>query len=460
MTVNSFSPDDDDGISACCPSPAVLEDIRRAIKNSHALSAADVRLAARMGLLGAAVERPVGLNDGVFYPPSRARANAATAAHPLRAAQLAQTVARQPRKLHAVAFLVDFSDNVGVRPVADFQRLLFDRDNPDSLANYYRDISCGMLDMTGEVIDWIRAPLPYWEYTAGMSGLGGMTTFLLIDVLTEYCKTDNLKRFDVDGVGYAEGVFLIHAGGGAESEPDATKRGNMIQSHKGVLRQYFAHQGVEVYAYSTEPEDGKLGVFAHEFGHVLGLPDLYDNSHRTSGVGTWCLMGHGTWAGGGDKPTRMSCWCLSRLGWIEPVEAESANYLLEPLTMNPKHCLRVWTDGQPGVRYFLLENRQATGRDSALPGSGLAVWRVNEYQDGNTNPNAYMVGLEQADGARELEQGKNLGNAGDVFPGPLGRTKFNALTQPSSHGHDGAPTGISLSRIAVIDGKVTVTVKR
>lgn len=460
MTVKPFFLDDEGGPTACSPSPEVLEDIRRAIKSSRAMSAADVRLAARMGLVVADVERPIGFDDGVFYPPSGIRGGAAASAHPLRAARLARAVAGQPRKLHAVAFMVDFSDNVGERPAAEFQKMLFDLDNPDSMANYYRDVSGGMLEMTGEVIDWIRAPEPYGEYTVGMSGLGGITTILLIDVLTEYCKTDNLKRFDVDGDGFVEGVFLIHAGGGAEGEPDANKRANMIWSHKGTLQLFFAHQGVRVHAYSTEPEDGKLGVFAHEFGHVLGLPDLYDTSYRSSGVGNWCLMSGGSRGGGGDRPVRMSCWCLSKLGWIEPVKAESANYILDPLAVNPEHCLWVWTGGASGNEYFMLENRQATGWDSALPGSGLAVWHIDESRSGNSDASAFKVGLVQADGKRGLELGTSTGDANDLFPGELAKSKFNDLTKPSSHAHAGTPTGVSLSKITMVDGKIAVAVKR
>ena len=108
-----------------------------------------------------------------------------------------------------------------------------------------------------------------------------------------------MKRFDTDDDGFVDGIFLIHAGGGAEAEPNPTKRKDMIWSHKWTLPTPFSNSGVKVYAYSTEPEDGHVGVFCHEFGHVLGLPDLYDTTYRSEGVGIWCLMGavHGEAAG-------------------------------------------------------------------------------------------------------------------------------------------------------------------
>lgn len=328
-----------DGPTTCRPTAAVLRDIKRSIKKSHVLSPGDMRLAAYMGLIASDGQRPTGFNDGVFYPPSGVKLAAAPRNRPLRAVRLARSVKTKQRKLHALALLVDFADNPGKRPASEFQKMLFDPNNPDSMTCIYRDMSYGLLDLTGEVMGYVRAPHPYAYYTAGESGTGDdyphNTPGLLFDALTEICKTDNLKRFDTDGDGFVDGIFLIHAGGGAEAEPSPTKRKEMIWSHKWTLPSAFTNQGVKVYAYSTEPEDGRVGVFAHEFGHVLGLPDLYDTSYRSEGVGNWCLMGGGSWGGGGNKPTRMSCWCLAKLGWIKPVTAKSAKYALDTLESNP-----------------------------------------------------------------------------------------------------------------------------
>jgi len=453
----------EDGPTTCRPSKAVLKSIRQSIKKVRAMSGADVRLAAYMGLVTADVQRPPGFYDGVFYPPNDIPAGRAPANRPLRAARLERAGAAT-RKLHALALMVDFSDNVGTRPAAEFQRMLFDASNPDSMTSIYRDMSYGQLEVSGEVIGYVRAPHPYAYYTAGDSGTGTNyphnTPGLLFDALTEYCKADNLKRFDTDGDGFVDGIFLIHAGGGAEAEPTPAKRKDMIWSHKWTLPQAFANKGVKVYAYSTEPEDGRVGVFAHEFGHVLGLPDLYDTTYRSEGVGDWCLMGGGSWGGGGNKPTRMSCWCLSKLGWVKPTVAKSAKYTFGTLEADAGNCLSVWTGGKSGPEYFLLENRQATGRDAALPGSGLAVWHIDEARSDNTNPLAYLVGLVQADGKRDLELARNGGDPADLYPGTAKKTTFSDATTPSSRAHDGSSTGVSLTRISVASAKVTVTVKR
>ena len=443
----------------------MLRDIKRAIKKSNALSSADVQLAAYMGLVSADVQRPTGFNDGVFYPVADVPLAAAPANRPLRAARMARASAGRKRKLHALALLVDFSDNPGTRPAADFQKMLFDPANKDSMSKLYREMSYGMLELSGEVVGYVRAPHPYTHYTAGESGTGDdyphNTPGLLFDALTAFCRTDSLERFDSDGDGFVDGIFLIHAGGGAEAEAVPARRKEMIWSHKWTLPRAFVNQGVKVFAYSTEPEDGRVGVFAHEFGHVLGLPDLYDTSYRSEGVGDWCLMGGGSWAGNGHKPTRMSCWCLSKLGWIKPKNAPSAKVTLDTLEKDAAACLRVWTAGKTtGPEYFLLENRQATGRDAKLPGSGLAVWHIDEARSDNTNPLAYKVGLVQADGRRDLERAKNGGDRGDLYPGSTKKKAFNDKSRPSSRAHDGSSTGVALSAISVANRKVTVTIKR
>lgn len=451
------------GPTTCAPTTEVVRSIQQEIKASHALSRGDIRLATAMGLVNSDAIRPLGFNDGVFYPLVESAARSAIGkANPLEMVSLAPQP--QTRTMHALALLVDFSDNPGARPKAEFETLLFDASNPNSMTSYFNELSGGALQVTGEVIGYLRAPRPYSFYTAGQSGTGNSfpqnTPGLLEDILTLFCQTDTLQRFDTDGDGYVDGIFLIHAGGGAEAEPDPAKRPHKIWSHKWVLPQPFVNNGVKVYAYSTEPEDGRVGVFAHEFGHVLGLPDLYDSTYRSKGVGNWCLMAGGSWGGSGNKPVRMSCWCLAKLGWLTPQVVKKAAVLsLPPLATDSTACYRLWSKGKTGPEYFLLENRQKAGRDSALPGSGLAVWHIDETQSSNTNPLSYLVGLVQADGKRDLEFNRNNGDAGDLFPGSGGITKLSDKTTPSTKTNMGLPTGVELSQIAVSKGVVKLKVK-
>lgn len=448
------------GPTTCVARPDVVRSIQRDIEQVSALSAADVRLATALGLISSDALRAPGFNDGLFYEPTEMRSRLISGIAPPLKALSRSTIGAG---LHALCLLVDFDDNVGQRPASEFEDLLFNRDNPDSMASYYHDISYGNLSVTGEVIGYIRAPQSYSFYTDGQSGTGMSfprnTPGLLRDALAEFCRTDSLARFDQDGDGYVDGIFLVHAGSGAEAESDPNLRRDMIWSHKWVLPTPFINNGVRVFAYSTEPEDGRLGVFAHEFGHVLGLPDLYDTSYRSFGIGQWCLMAGGSWGGGGDAPVRMSCWCLQELGWIQPQLLGAAGSLsLTPLEGDPSQCHRVWTNGQGGAEYFLLEHRQRSGRDSQLPGDGLALWHIDERRSDNSNPVAYKVGLVQADGNKDLELNTNDGDDGDLFPGSRGVTTVNDDTTPSTRSNLGARTGVALTSIALAGNSVSVDV--
>jgi len=451
--------------TSCVANPKVLASIRKELKANHILSVADARLARRMGMLNVPEIGRTGFNDGLIYPPED-RPALAGAASATRGLSPMLATAGALGKRRALALLVDFSDNRGTKSAGHFHDLLFNADKAGSVRTFYKDISYGKIDVDGVVSDgWIRAPKSYSHYTNGASGTsdsGPNTRDLVKDVLDLYCAQNSLSPFDLDGDGFMDGLFLIFAGGGAEAETDPVKRPHKIWSHKWVLRQTYRNGGVKAYAYFTAPEDGKLGVFSHEFGHFLGLPDLYDTTYRSQGIGNWCLMAGGSWNGAGSKPARMSAWCMERLGWIKPTVIKSAAKLtLPPIADNSSACYRLWTKGKPGPEYFLIENRQKKGRDSGLPGSGLAIWHIDEQQSGNDNPLAYRVALVQADGKRDLEMDKNAGDKADVFPGSLGVTKVGDAqsSHPNTRANNGNSTGVSLRAIKqAVDGSIKLEV--
>jgi immune inhibitor A len=447
------------GATACTAHPKVLKNIARQLEEHNILSTQELQIARRIGLLATIPVARSGFNDGIVFP-YECSAGASTL-EPVGSEAPLDPVESKKRSMHTIALLVDFSDNKGTRSAKEFEKVLFDKANPDSMTNFYRQLSYGALDLTGEVIGYVRAPQAYSYYTASESGTGSNypqnTPGLLNDVLTIFCQTDSLTRFDTDQDGFVDAIFLIHAGGGAEAEPNPTKRKNMIWSHKWTLPQPFVNHGVKVFAYSTEPEDGRVGVFSHEFGHLLGLPDLYDTTFRSHGIGDWCLMAGGSWGGEGNRPARMSCWCLSKLGWINPKVVTGKETLhLDTLEEKKTECYRLWTKGATGSEYFLLENRQARGLDAALPGSGLAVWHIDERQSSNDNPLAYLVALLQADGNKDLELLKNSGDGGDLFPGDKNVAAVDDNTTPSTRSNMGSPSRAALTNIAMTGGIVTL----
>jgi hypothetical protein len=101
---------------------------------------------------------------------------------------------------------------------------------------------------------------------------------------------------------------------------------------------------------------------------------------------------------------------------------------------------RIWVDKYRAKEYFLLENRQKSGYDAGLPGTGLLIWHVDEFQTGNTEETRKLVDLEEADGLNELDGSDDFGDSGDPFPGVSNNTTFDDSSNPNSRDNDGGAT--------------------
>lgn len=423
------------------PAPWVLDRLKRDRKKlaprlaGLSKAQASKLLAEELGLPHV-VGKPRGFNDGAFYPapggvpvgvpggPSPAPAPALEAMPP--------TVGQR----HALVLLVDFPDLKGTQTIAHFERLLFGTAAKSlSMRSYYDAASLQKLAVDGEIVGWLTMPQPLQYYTAGKSATGSYphNGQRLVEHALDaaFAAGVHLGRFDVDGDGELDGLIVIHAGAGAEAEGSASKRPHLIWSHKWNIRTPRTMHGVTAWAYTLQPEDGRVGVFCHEFGHFLGLPDLYDTVGTSEGVGEWCVMGAGSWCGGGDKPSTMSAWCRLQLGWTTAVvPTAGGKHKIQPATKTGE-VVKLPISGRP-KEYFLLESRKSTGLDRALPGQGLLIWHIDDAQSDNDDPQRYMVGVEQADDNQDLEFGGDRGDAGDPFPGSTGNTVFGNGSSPNS----------------------------
>jgi len=207
-----------------------------------------------------------------------------------------------------------------------------------------------------------------------------------------------------------------------------------------------------------------LGVYVHEFGHWLGLPDLYCTAYQNcpGGVGDWSLMEHGsynrdpdtpTWYG--SSPSHLDAWSLYYLGWIAP-QIVPMSALNESISLNSIESVPAPEIAAQGTnvyiatassgtthQYFLMENRQQLGFDRGLPGQGLLVWLVDQdvitlnLSSNTINNNVTRPGLKliEADGDWSLLAygiDADSGTPGDPFPGTTGNQKLSPLTTPSS----------------------------
>ena len=332
-----------------------------------------------------------------------------------------------------------------------------------SLRDFYQENSYGQLDVNGQVVGWLRLPKPYTYYVNGSNGGGTYPTNapkMVEDALALAAKQIDFRQFDSDGDKYLDGLFVVHAGGGAEADPNPSTRAKKIWSHQWNIPQPFVSNGITAYAYCTEPEDGKAGVFCHEFGHMLGLPDLYDTTYASEGVGVWCVMGAGSWNNGGLTPGHFCAWSKAKLGWLNPVNIKStAAKTVKPVEQDKTAVYRLWSKGKTGSEYFLLENRQTLGFDAGLPAAGLLIWHIDDTQHNNDHSGGYWVGLRQADGRMDLEQNRNQGDPGDPYPGNTDNKAFGEASTPNSSDKFGNSTGVAVTGISVKGGAVSCKIK-
>jgi immune inhibitor A len=363
----------------------------------------------------------------------------------------------------ALALLGKYSNSSPIYSDQDFQKKLFDGPNPTgTMTDYYKEISYNQMYFTGNCEGWFQVPETMESYVGTNSGLGTQGGPKFVLDLVKAADTDinfanYIQYYDAQGNPRIGMIAAIHTGGGAEAGA------NNIWSHKwsfGVVNgnQPYTTNDIDTVSgkyvlidgtYACEPElegssntSGNLidiGVFCHEFGHVFGLPDLYDTDNSSEGLGQWCLMSSGSWGGNGNTPqipTHMSAWCKQKLGWVIPVPIDSLNKNLTITNVEQNPIIyKMWKLNQSSLEYFLIENRQKTGFDKNLLNSGLLIFHVDDTKTNNTNENHYLVDLEQADGNRDLNKGTNRGDAGDPFPGSSNNTKFDFLSTPSSSGY-------------------------
>ncbi|MFH1841833.1 MAG: M6 family metalloprotease domain-containing protein [bacterium] len=382
--------------------------------------------------------------------------------------------------------LGDCGDRVGTNASATLAAELFGSWPTGSMTDYYTQVSYGQFSLTGSVYGWYRLAqnASYYEGGAGCNGLCGYPGSAggFVRELVQLADLGGVDwgQYDSDGPdgvpnsgdddGYVDTVVIIHSGPGGECGGN-----NYIWSHSFYLRGWgilaYTTQTnragggkIKIDDYIIQPEIScyggmiEIGVFCHEYGHALGLPDLYDTSQAGEGIGRWGLMAAGSWGGDGaspDQPVHMNAWSKVYLGWIEPtVVTYDDTYELSAVELAPT-VLKVWSAGSPIGEYFLVENRQRTLNDSLLPRSGLNIWHIDEsvitsgwYANEVNAGSPYGVAMEQADGLGHLEAGTNRGDGGDAWPGSSNKTSLTNGTYPDSRSNDGSGTPIVITQIS------------
>jgi len=364
-----------------------------------------------------------------------------------------------------------------------------------TLVNYYKEASYGYINVTTKnmpsELGWLHSGHAYDYYVHSDNGFGAYPTNvqgLVLDAVRAADAFVDFNDYSIGGV--IPNLFVVFSGAGAEWSGTS----ELIWSHSwsldegtGLTEADRTFDGVVLNSYAMMPEVGgdltgftgvvsgpyppTVGVFAHEYAHVLGLPDEYDYGYESDGVDVYSIMAGGSWNRypadrifSGNSPAHFDAWSKYRLGFLDPVEITSTqNLTLPPAETNPV-VYKMVVPNSGGKEYFLFENRQPLGFDKGLERfgtHGLAIyhiddtvltrnyWRPNEAQNWKefrsegarkawTGETHYGISIIQADDRWDLEHAFYANTstfsslAGDLYPGSTGKTEFSSYTFPNS----------------------------
>ncbi|TWF87203.1 immune inhibitor A domain-containing protein [Streptomyces capillispiralis] len=284
----------------------------------------------------------------------------------------------------------------------------------DSVKTYYEKQSSGRYSVEGEVSDWVK--VPYNEARYGNNACGATNCPSVWNVVSDglnawvdqqkaagrtdaqikadAARFDEWDRYDFDGDGdfnepdgYIDHFQVVHAGedesagGGAQGE-DAiwahrwyafgTDAGATGPEQNKLGGAQIGSTGIWVGDYTVQPENGGLGVYAHEYGHDLGLPDHYDTAGGENSTGFWTLMSSGSWLGTGkneigDLPGDMTAWDKLQLGWL--------NYDTAKAGVDSWHKLGVAEYNTKHKQALVVElPKKAVTTEIVQPAEGATQW--------------------------------------------------------------------------------------
>ncbi len=350
-----------------------------------------------------------------------------------------------------LCILVDFPDKKMTHSTTDFDSLFNAKDYTyngaiGSVNEYYQTTSLGKFDPTFDIVGPVTLDSSWIFY--GKNGSNGNDENVQTFVKHAIFAADSLvdySDYDLDNDGRVDNIYFIYAGYGEASGADA----NTIWPHRWwtysmnniqLDGKYFGDYSTSNELYGTSGKTlTSIGVICHEFGHVCGLPDFYDTDGAGSGgnspgLGDWDAMDGGSWNDGGRRPPIFNAWSRTHLNWAKPIELTRT----QALTVNPAHThndiyfFKAKTQGE----YFMMENRQQTGFDMAIPGHGLLIYHIDmnhsgwNYNSINNNPNRQGFDIEEADGFGSLSYYSI--DAGDPFPGTSNNRSFTDFTNPNA----------------------------
>ena len=384
-----------------------------------------------------------------------------------------QAVGQRTMIPRILVIMANFTDYELVSSAADvdsmFNAVNWTKDGATgSVRQYFYDQSMGQYNPQFDIVGPVTLSNGYAYY-----GGGCKSTTRAGYMVTEACalvdEQVDFTEYDSNNDGKVDLVYVFFAGFG-ENDPPTTDLipvacnlpwphyWNVVSAGYGSNPREF--DGKKIYNYEISNElDGYystttkkvisgIGVLCHEFGHALGLPDTYSTgsgAHNEKLLGSWDIMCYGPYNNDMHTPPSYTAYERFYMGWLTPELITKGDTLtLENVAQTNKAYLICETDThnlnglQPDPEtFYLLENKQRTGWDIGVPGSGLMLTRIH-YRSSlwsgnmvNNDPSDLGIDLIEADGLTPAYNIKNPDNGYDGKPGdlfPAGATEYTAIT--------------------------------
>ena len=303
-------------------------------------------------------------------------------------------------KKHFLVILVEFSDlsfTSSDDPQAAYDRQMnepgYSRNGATGSArDFYYDNSGGLFEPVFDVYGPVKLSRKY-SYYGGNDGSGNDKN--PEEAVVEGCQAldgqIDFSRYDNDGDGKVDMVFMYYAGyGEADSSDD-----DSIWPHQWELSaagKSVTLDGVRVDKYACSNElagqvelagkMGGIGTACHEFGHAMGLPDMYDTDYYTNGYAgvlySYSTMCSGSYNNDMRTPPYFNFEERMYLGWVTEDDYKefprAGTYTIPPINGNVAYRTFTDMDGE----YFIYENRTKTGWDRYIPAAGMVVYHADK----------------------------------------------------------------------------------
>lgn len=315
-----------------------------------------------------------------------------------------------------------------------------------SAIDYYRAISGGKYLPTFDVVGPVKLPKKASYFAQGGSHITNMDYFVREAMLqVKEIEGIDFSNYDLDGDGVLDTVFFYYAGyGSADSDTQTIWPHQYDYRYFGLSSLSLGDKKMGPFACANElkgwnPQtnrspwkDGStpwvdgIGTFVHEYGHVLGLPDLYEVDYQgiTKTPGVWDVMDAGSYNFEGCVPPLFSAYEQWVCKWLEfETATDGTHYDLPALgsSSDPK-AVRIRIPMNQAAtnfqtEYFVIEARDNTGWDACFPEPGLMVWRINYKKNSWIGNSVNCNGVSNV----EIIYGKSAKNPvfteGGIYPG-------------------------------------------